>query len=160
MKSFEIIFGAVIGVLILIVFAFGAASETGYLPSANTLEGEAIPKRHYKKLKKANIILAEEKIHFFYSSGLFSILEDGNLYTDKRVVSYQTIEDELEVYQAYYDEIKNLQFMKSDEFWGSSEIKVTKKDDSWFILIVDNEYARDEKFFEQLHKLWLSKNSN
>lgn len=146
--------GAIITIIIFLLMALGAASEFGYVPSPDTLSKNEIPKKTLSTLAESKIIDVNEDVYYFYSAGLLSVLEDGNLFTNKRVLSYETIEGNFNIYSAYYNDIADISLDKSEEHWGTSEIKVTSKDGTWFILYVDNEKEKDTKFFEKLNDIW------
>ena len=157
MKIFGIILGGIAALILLAVLALGAASELGYLPSPDTFSADEIPEKYIAQLKEVNIIEENEIVYYFYSAGFWSILEDGNLFTDRRAISYETYEDQLYVYSATYNEIEEIEMKKSDELWGTSEIEITKEDGSWFVLYADNEGDKDMLFFEGLNETWRGK---
>jgi hypothetical protein len=159
MKVLGIIFGGFVAAIFAALIVYGAASELGYLPSPDTLAENEVPDRYLTELRESGVIDEDERIYFFYSAGIFSILEDGNLFTNKRVISYEIYEEEFDIYTAYYNEIEKIEMNKSNELWGESEIRVTKKDGSWFVLFVDNENDKDTRFLEKLNKVWSKEKS-
>ena len=91
---------------------------------------------------------------YFYSSALFSIRGDGNLFTDQRVISYQEYDGELELNDAVYDAIASIDFEPSDSWLDDSTITITLDDGSWFVLYVSKESNGDKTFYEKLVELW------
>ena len=154
MKLFIKIFGWLVCIIFLVLIALGTAVELKYLPPAETLSANEIPKKYIDTLRKENIIGDNENVYYFYSNGFWSILEDGNLFTDKRVISYEMYEDQFNIYSATYNEIEKVEMNRSDDFWRTSEIEIIKTDGSWFILLVDNDNGRDILFLDELKKLW------
>lgn len=159
MKLVSTIFGVFIAIIFLAFVLFDVAIQYGFMPSTDTLKEKDISSRYIEILTENNIVNSGEKVLFFYSNGLWSILEDGNLYTKERVISYETIDGRLDIYEAKYSEIKNVELIESKEFWGISEIIITKKDDSWFTLYVDNEKNLDKQFVDGLISLWRGENA-
>lgn len=156
MKVLGIILATIIAIIFSAIMALGYAIELGFLPSPDTLPGDKIRKQYLQTLKESKIINEDEVVHFFYSDGLWSVLEDGNLFTDKRVISYETIDDKLNVYEATYDEITAIEFNRSNEAWSVSEIEVTTTNGGWLILWVDNGDDMDKAFLEKLTQIWKS----
>ncbi|NVJ48970.1 MAG: hypothetical protein HWE13_12885 [Gammaproteobacteria bacterium] len=159
LKVIAIIFGCLLGLLVLLGITIETGAKLGYLPSTETLQRSDIPDRYKEILVEANIIDEKDIVYGFYSFGLLSIMEDGNLYTDKAVISYETLEDELFVYSARFEEIDELIFEPSDDFWVNSEIYVITKAGDEFLLVLDNFDDKDVEFYQGLEKRWQASKS-
>ncbi len=149
--------GIFVGLIVLLLIVLGAGIESGFMPDSQALSRGKIPRPQLNELEEMGIVERGETVLFFYSGGLFSVEDDGNLFTDYRVISYQTFEDEREVYSATYPEIVELVFEENDEWAGDSTILVEKTDGTLFTLVVSNEGSKDSLFYKQLHQLWLEK---
>ncbi|MCH7977955.1 MAG: hypothetical protein IH935_03120, partial [Acidobacteria bacterium] len=90
------------------------------------------------------------RIEFFYSAGLYSILEDGNLLTENRVVSYETLDGELYVYSSTYPEIQDFDVEYSESFFDDTVLFVSMVSGEEFILILSAEDGRDKEFVSEL----------
>ena len=134
--------------------ALGTGIEMGIIPESSALPSGKIHPRYIKTLRELKVIEEDEKVLFFYSTSLFSIAEDGNLFTDRRAISYQQADGELEIGQAFYHEIESIEMQKSTEWAEDSVITITKKDEEWFILFVDSGSDIDTVFFNKLKKQW------
>ena len=158
MKAFGILVGILAALVLIALMALGFAVEAGFLPSAEVFTEDTLPESYLETLRKENIIDDDETVDHFYSSGILSILEDGNLFTDKRVVSYETYNDELAVYSAPFEDIQSITMTAAEDFFGYSEITVTTDDDG-FLLFIDNAENMDNTFYEALMAAWEPKRS-
>jgi hypothetical protein len=118
-------------------------------PPTRALRAAEIPSGYAEKLVQAGILETGEHMEFFYSAGLFSILEDGNLFTERRVVSYETSDGELSLAAAAYDQIRGIEVDFSDGL-GDSMVTVSTHDGGEFVLLVSAEEGRDREFVAQL----------
>lgn len=87
LKLFVILIAAGFGLLLLAAIGLYVASERGYFPPAEARRGDDLPERLANKLRTF-AVEADEEILWFYSAALTDVHEDGNLLTDRRVVSY------------------------------------------------------------------------
>lgn len=121
-------------------------------PSTKALPASEIPAAYVDSLVEAGILTPDEELEFFYSAGLFSILEDGNLFTDRRVVSYETADGALSLASAGYDEIRDIEVEYSTGALDDSMVTVHTHDGGEFVLLVSAEEGRDKEFVAQLEQ--------
>jgi hypothetical protein len=121
-------------------------------PSTRALRHSEIPSSYKTSLVEVGVLEPNEQIEFFYSAGLFSILEDGNLLTDKRVVTYETVEEELYVASSVYSEIRELDVEYSEDIFSDTAITVSTMSGDDFLLFVSAEDARDKEFVADLER--------
>jgi len=140
------------------VLAFATLSSFNVLPSTQVIEGERLPRRDRAFLLENGIVTDLERIHYFYSGGLFSIGDDGNLVTDQRVISYyrDPDADRRVVESARYREILDVRVKYSTSPFKDTEIQIITgdDDDELFILTVSAEDQRDRLFVNKLMELW------
>jgi hypothetical protein len=146
--------GAVVGLVLLAVVVLAVGFETGYLPDDRALARGRIPHRALSVMREHGIIDPQEEVLYYYSDGLFSYLEDGNLFTPERVITYQTTDDHLSVYSATYPEIESIEFEPSEDWYENSVITVTCTDGDWLILVVSRTNGGDRRFHQQLRERW------
>ncbi|WP_269542512.1 hypothetical protein [Cerasicoccus fimbriatus] len=151
-----VLFFGFIGLILVGLFGLGYAIEKGYMPDATALAKGDINPRYISKLQEANIIDADEQVYYIYMGGFLSVLEDGNLFTDKRVISYESFDGQLDVYEATYPEIQSLDFEPGESWIDDSIITVNMKDGDWFILIVSAD-GGDKSFYNKLEETWKAK---
>jgi len=65
-----------------------AASYTGIVPPAEVLAGRTLSARQYALVQDLAGLEAGETIEYYYSAARLSYSEDGNVVTDRRLVSY------------------------------------------------------------------------
>jgi hypothetical protein len=128
----------------------GLAIAVTFGPSTRALRQSEIPSSYNASLVEAGVLEPNEQIEFFYSAGLFSILEDGNLLTEKRAVSYATVEGELYVASSAYPEIRELEVEYSENSFTDTVITVLTMGGDDFILFVSSEGGRDREFVSDL----------
>jgi hypothetical protein len=114
------------------------------------LRQSEIPSSYEASLVEAGVLEPGEQIGFFYSAGLFSILEDGNLITDRRVISYETVDGELYAASSPYPEIRDFDVVYSDSFFEDTVITISTRTGDEFLLVVSNEDGRDKEFVADL----------
>lgn len=141
-------------VAVAMVLLFGIGIEAGFLPDSRARAGSELPSSVVEELRELGIVDADEPVLFFYSGAMLSIAGDGNLFTDRRVISYQTLEGRLHVYEASWDEIEEIEFDDTDSWLEDSTITVQRKDGDWFLLIVANESRGDDAFYRELRDTW------
>src|SRR5688572_949996 len=99
---------SLIGALLL---ALMLVDQFGLTPSTKVVAGTEMKSSDLRYLRSADIIEDDETVLFFYSTGLVSIRDEGNVLTDRRVISYESDSDEskLAVASATFGEIKNIE---------------------------------------------------
>jgi hypothetical protein len=113
------------------------------LPATQVVDGPDLPSWHRNYLRAEQILENTEVVQHFYSAGLFSIKDDGNLLTDQRIISYWRDPDshELVVASARYEDIQDLHLERGDALTDST-LTVVHHDGSEFILILSTRGRR------------------
>ena len=120
-------------------------------PPTRALRASEIPASYVETLVDAGVLDAGEELKFFCSGGLYSILENGNLLTDSRVVSYETVDGQLYVAWASYQEIESIDVeYASSVYFEDTTIKVATESRGEFMLLVSGEDFRDIEFVSEL----------
>ncbi len=148
-----------IGILVILGLGFTLFEELGMIPAVKATKGDELSTSTVNSLLKEGIIEPNENIHFFYSEDLFSFTNYGNLFTDKRIISYETDEDtdERTIFYAEYDEVSDIKFKASEEALEDSMIHIYVNGVHGFSLLVSNEDDGDKLFYKSLVKLWIGK---
>jgi len=141
--------GLLFGGLVLL----GLFIEAGVLPDTLVQRGDEVSDRHAETLKEIGALGPDEELLYFYSSGFLSIKEDGNLLTDKRVVSYETWEGEFELASIPLEEITNIVVEVEGNTWEDAEIRVESASEDLH-LFLSVEEGRDKEFLKALHAKW------
>ncbi len=130
----------------------GLAVLGTFAPPAHVLRDGEIPWSYEETLVDAGVLEPGEDVRFFYSAGLFSILDDGNLLTDSRVVSYWTESEQLHLYSAAYPEIREHRVEYSESYLDDSVVTISTRDGLEFVLILSPDYGRDREFVQDLER--------
>lgn len=128
------------------------ASGVGLVPSTQVMPGWMLWGPSRAVLEDYEILHPGEKVEYFYSGGFLSFAEDGNLLTDRRVVSYWEAPDEedtLYVESAEFAEIKRKDVEPGD-WLDLTMVKITRHDDTEFSIHLSNEGKGDERFLRRL----------
>ena len=140
------------GLFIVVAFIYGFLIETGKAPRPEVLTGNQLKHETKETLRQKGILLKNERIDFFFSSGFLSILEEGNILTDKRVISYETIEGELIVYALSLDEVTKYEVVEKGDLFNNTVINVFSGEENWITLWLSADNNGDENFIEALSK--------
>lgn len=136
-------------VLIIVAsLTFALMSVTGFVPSTRVQTGDEMKANETSALIESGIIAPDENIEFFYSQGLSSILESGNVLTDDRVILYLTDENnELQIYEIPIAQISDVILEYQGDAINDSIYKVTSSDpERWLKLFLSIEQKGDKKF--------------
>jgi ribosomal protein L37E len=90
-------------------------SEKGLVRSEAVIEGSDLLQSEISFLVSENIINQNEQIKLFYSTGYTQILDEGNILTENRLISYFRDEDGLGVAEVLIKNIKNTQLIEQEE---------------------------------------------
>lgn len=151
--------GCVAPVVALTVFivVVGILEGTGAIPPTGATPGADLPAAVRTMLIEEGFLEEDEKILYFYSSGLFSYRATGAFFTDRRVVALWENDGELTVESTTYDDIVAIEPEFDDEFWADSVIVVETRNGDLLELWVSNENGRDRAFHRQLARQWKRK---
>jgi len=137
----------VIGMVLL----YSVSSVVGFVPSTVVLAGSEIRDGDVKKLREQSIITDKEKVTHFYSEGLFSILEGGNVLTEDRVITYYRDDaDELQVVGIPLSEVARVELVTQGDAMSESVYKVHSSRGRWISLYLSTEQKGDIPFVNEL----------
>lgn len=128
MKALKIIVIAVLGMIVLAIVAAGTYIEY-FGPPTDTMEWNSMPERSQRAVEQIVPPLAGEKYLYFYSLGVVSFEEDGNLITNQRVVSYANEDGEPWIAEARYGEITDISVNQGSNFFDDTVITVHHEDE-------------------------------
>ena len=134
--------------------AFVIASSVGAIPSTQVTPGWMLWSYQREHLENSGIIEAGERVLYFYSRGPFSIRDDGQLLTERGVISYWRNEEsnELSVKRADFSEIADVAY-EYGNWIDPTSVKISRHDSSWFELLLSAEAERDRVFLRRLDEL-------
>ena len=132
----------------------GLLAESDMVPPTTTISGAEIPDHFRVQLVETGVLMPDESIEYFYSSGVLSVLEEGNVLTDRRVLVYwRNEEDGIDQYDMYFDEIAEVRVLHNGQGLELSEFQVTGHDpELWLILQLAPDGAGDKRFLRALRR--------
>ncbi len=144
-----------VGLLLLLL---SVLDGTGIAPSSRVVTGEQLSRWHRSWLERHDLLEEGEVPHYFYSDGLLWLDGDGNLVTDRGLVSY--FEDEESgarvVYRARFEDIDRIEVLDAKGWPDDTTIKVWTRDatgdDEWFALIFSTEGDGDDEVVQAIRK--------
>lgn len=138
--------------IVAILIGFSLMSTTGVVPSTRVQSKGEIRTNDISTLRSHGIINANDNVDYFYSQGLSSILESGNILTQDRVILYVTDKKKgLQIYEIPVNEITNVEMESQGDTFNDSVYKVTTKDpERWIKLFLSVEQKGDQKFVKAL----------
>ena len=136
------------------VLSLNVALSSGLIPNSQVVSGSRVWGPSLAFMENSRIIEPDEQILYFYAAGLFSFADDGNVLTDRRVISYYTDPQtgELFVESATFAEITDIQ-TETGNWIDPTIVTVTRQDGVWFQLFLGTEGQGDERFIERLAAL-------
>ena len=146
------IMGTPASFILLALLGYALMSVTGVVPSTRVQTGSELATGHLATLRRHSIISDDENVEYFYSPGLLSILESGNVLTQKRLITYSTDEDDaLNVHHLSRDEITDVVLELQGGQFSDSVYKINTKDpERWLELVLSVELKGDRKFVRNL----------
>jgi hypothetical protein len=108
-------------------------------PPTGVVQGTALRESQRKFLRDSGILGTDENVDFFYSTGLFSIAGDGNLMTNRRVISYEERDGDLIISAAPFDRIENLVVDQKGGWSSPTVLRVETVDGDSFLLYLSAE---------------------
>ena len=142
------------GLVFLAFAAFAVALEIGYFPGTVAVAGEDLPDFVVSLLREEGVLEPEESVLYYYSGGLIDYMEDGNLCTDRRVISYFTSAEELYVESTAYADIVRLEVDPADGWMSDATLHVEARTGEVITLYVAGEDGGDEAFEAALRRAW------
>ncbi len=100
------------------------------------------------------LIAADEAVRYFHSNAVFSILDEGNLFTDDRIVSYVLNADSMEYFATSIAEVADLHMFPADQPGGNCTIYVVPERPQPFLMIVPPSQEGGQEFMEALLDHW------
>ena len=140
--------------LFFLLFLIGTLSMTDYIPSTEVVAGSNVSLEDRDALVTSGALYDDETIELFYSYGLLSVLEGGNILTDRAVVTYYVDEnDQFIVYEYEFNQIESVQLYSEGDFLNDAIYKINSfGEDNWFTIELSVEAGGDVRFIELLNE--------
>jgi hypothetical protein len=155
---FAYLFWHAMGVLVFIAVALGVLFSTSVFVPYGVVPGSDLGERTLEFLRSEGLIGEEETPVYFYSDGLFSIREEGNLFTDRAAISYwwDSDNDTVGYIIAPFCSISDIEAEYSTGPFELSSIVLSAHEEYSFNLLASNEGGMDRTFYSSLREKWLA----
>lgn len=126
--------------------------NTGLMRSPRVQTGGELEGWEIAELEEHGIISTEDTIRYFFSPGVFSIIDSGHILTQDRVVSYFADPSEgQQVYELPLVDISDVVLeSKGNNFSGSVYMVLTNDPEAWLLLILSPQFNGDQKFVDAI----------
>lgn len=148
---------ALAGLLPAVALITAVAAEPGkqrLRPAPSVVAGADLPADHLAALREAEYVGPDEAVRYFYSAAPFSMLQDGSLFTDDRIVSYE-VGPEVDFHaSARFDEVVDVHVVPAAAKDSLGLIYVVPETDEAFLLLVSPVAGGDTMFVGELLDRW------
>jgi hypothetical protein len=148
--AFAVILLALGGLVVL-----GFLQDTGLAPSDRVVAAAEIPAQHRQSLVDAGIIAPDETIEYFYSGGILSVLESGNILTDRRVIVYDRTDKDsrINIYAISNQDIVSVEKVRPGDAMNYAVYRVMGRGEvNWLELWLPHEHGDADRFVAAVEK--------
>jgi len=123
------------------------STSVNLIPNSEVIDGDKLWDHDRKFMQRIGILSPDEKLILFYSDAVFSFKTEGNGLSSTGVFAYWKDEETgaLNKEVAKFSDIANIQYIPDKE--NTSSIKVTRHDDSHFVMYVKGDREREFQYF-------------
>lgn len=141
-------------VLLTLLIGIGMLSMTDVIPSTEVLTGDEVSESDLQELIDNNVLFADETIEYLYSYGLLSVMEGGNILSNRAAITYYVDENgDLQIYEMPFADITAVYRMVEGGVLEDSIYMVSSDDeDYWMTIELSVENKGDEVFVAALRK--------
>ncbi|QDU50381.1 hypothetical protein [Gimesia panareensis] len=136
--------------IMLGLVVLGVMVESGTMVSPEVVAGSELSQSDSQMLVDEGIIAPDETVLYFYSTGVTSISDDGNLLTDQRVISYERVDGVLGVYAAKYEEVEDVITVEEGNYIDDTIVEIDTVDGELFFLYLSPIEGGDQTFIKEL----------
>lgn len=143
-----------IALTIIVLALYGLSSTLHLTPQTAVVSGEDLSQHEIDLLVSEGLLQPGERVVLFYSEGLLSIREGGNILTEERVISYEEVDGELWVASVSYSDIEDVVLELEGDFFNDAVIAVYTASDEVFRVLASAEEGGDSVFVQELRDRW------
>ena len=138
--------------VVCLILLLGIMSIMGKTVPTNVMTGDEVTQDYKNILIDNGIINKDEKIVYFYSEAFSNILDAGNLLMEDRVISYETVDQQLSLYSSDYESIEYAMIDTKGGLLSDTYIYILTKEGDSFYLLATVENDGDVVMFDFLQK--------
>jgi hypothetical protein len=146
--------GSTYALVVLALILYGLSSVLHLTPSTAVVSGDELRQKDIDLLVSEGLLEPGENVILFYSEGVISIREGGNILTEERVISYYEEEGELVAAAVPYAAIDDVVVEYKGDFLNDTVVAITTQDGMEFRLLASTEGEGDITLIEELRKRW------
>lgn len=120
------------------------------LKSHTGMTGGTLPQKYKVFLVENGILDEGEEVRYFYSPGMFGFETDGNILTDRRVISYWEVEGKREAWSAGFGEITGLAVHRKGGLKHDTILAVERGSGDPLVFFLSGREKWDENFIAAL----------
>lgn len=159
-RQWMLILGIAVGLMVAIVGSFSVVIERGLSPAAAVAEMGEISDTQIGYLVDSDILAPDESVFMFYSAGLISIEEAGNLLTGDRVISYVCSDNWQIVRSVAYDDIAAVTVLERGDDWRPTIVDIRTLDGRHIHMSLAATAGGDERFIDEIRRLAPARSSD
>lgn len=148
-KRWALLLGIPAGTLVLLLGVVLLA-EILAVPPGFVVPGTEMQQAEQDLLRAHGVLHPDERVVYFYSISPSSVLDEGNLLTDQRVVSYERADGELYVFESSFEDIERVEVLDKGGILDHAVIEVSRNDGEGFRLYLSGKKEQDRMFLEAL----------
>jgi len=143
-----------LGALLLVALSVVAPQliDLTQVPPLGVVDGSQLTPRIRAGVEGVVPLEPDEQVLFFYSSSIVSYADDGNLLTDRRVVSWSEFDGAPHIYDYPWDEIDHISVVSMGGFLEDAVFSVQAADGVEFRIIFAPEEGRHEEALEEMRQ--------
>lgn len=144
MKKLLIVMGCIFGAIVLFLMFMGVLVETGTLPDTVVRKWELVPPDARAQIEDTVGVMEDETFKFFYTDHPFSYTANGYLVTDRRLIAYNKIHEDVIIMDCTYEDIEEIEIEQGTSFFEDTQLLVFPKDqEEGFTLLLSADESGD-----------------
>lgn len=141
--------------LLTALYGIGVCLAIYYMPTpppAVVLTAPEIPGDYIPALQDLEILEPGEEVDYFYTNSKVDFRQNGNMLTNRRVISYQATQGNISFFAATYAEVIEIDVAFGRRTFEDTEVSITTVHGDHFYLVLSTEERRDRDFVDLLEK--------
>ena len=144
----------VVGIFATLTMTLTLLMSLRIIPAPWVVDGDWLREQDIQFLSDYELLHEGESVLLFFSGGTWSIREDGQFLTERRLVSYTNSTEGSEIYhdEVSYEEIVGVRVQWSQSWADYSIVTITAEGDYEFQVWLSPDEGGDRKFVKELKK--------
>ena len=147
---------SIAAIIISVSALYATLLSIGILPDSKIVAGPYLNSSTRTKLINNQIIDKNSKILYFYTTGIYSFTNEGQLMTDDSVISYAANDEGIiQTWKMEFNEIKSIELILEGSYFKDSIYKIYGNEQAeyeWIEVWLSTEKNGDKIFIDELRK--------